>query len=93
MLEHTAIKQILTNITLENGDIIDASKISFGHDDAHKLMIIIQLQKSLVESESRRIQEIMQKSLMEAGETRLIQIVLSAQRAPQDDSPEQKQKS
>ena len=88
MLKHTEIKQVLTNITLENGDIIDASKISFGHDDAHKLMIIIQLEKSLVESESRRIQEIMQKSLMEAGETRLIQIVLSAPRAPREDSPE-----
>ena len=93
MLEHTTIKQALTNITLENGDIIDDSNISFGHDDTHKLMIIIQLQKSLIESESRRIQEIMQKSLMEAGETRLIQIVLSAPRAPQDDAPEQMAKN
>ncbi len=77
MLTTENIVSLLCNVPLSDGLPLDENMISLD-SDSDKLTIIVQISKTLIPSEANRLQADLETRLKNAGEQRLIRIVLSA---------------
>ncbi len=80
MLNHETIVNILCAVPLGNGEGIVKEAIAL-MPDQKKLQIVITLPESVVAGEANRLQQLFTSALIDAGETRLINIALTAEKA------------
>ncbi len=79
MLSNQKIIDILCSIPLSNGEPLSATSISL-MPDQKKLQIVITLPQALVAAEANKLQQEYASALMDGGETRLVNIALTAER-------------
>ncbi|MCH9844354.1 MAG: Mrp/NBP35 family ATP-binding protein [Alphaproteobacteria bacterium] len=89
MLSNQKIIDILCNIPFSNGETLSTTAISL-MPDQKKLQIVITLPQALIAAEANKLQQEYVSALMDAGETRLVNIALTAERDKMQDTSKPK---
>ena len=89
MLSNQQIIDILCNMPFSNGETLSATAISL-MPDHKKLQIVITLPQALITAEANKLQQEYVSAIIDAGETRLVNIALSAARDKMQDTSKPK---
>ncbi|MCH9853835.1 MAG: Mrp/NBP35 family ATP-binding protein [Alphaproteobacteria bacterium] len=89
MLSNQKIIDILCNIPFSNGETLSTTAISL-MPDQKKLQIVITLPQALIAAEANKLQQEYVSALMDGGETRLVNIALTAERDKMQDTSKPK---